>query len=265
MEKITTDILKKKKENGEKITALTCYNYWMGRIMKDVDIDLILVGDSLGMVELGYENTLPVTIDEMVHHTKAVKRSDPRAFLVADMPFLSFNLEKTEALSNAGRLIKEGGAQAVKIEGGKEVASTAKHIVNNNIPVMGHLGLTPQAVHKMGGFKVQGKTEPEATKLITDAKVLEGAGVFSIVLEGIPADLAARVTEKVSVPTIGIGAGADCDGQILVVNDLLGMDLSFKPKFVRQYASLEETIKNSFKNYIKDVKKGEFPSKEEIY
>lgn len=265
MKKITTDILKKKKEAGEKITALTCYNFWMGRIMKEVDIDLILVGDSLGMVELGYENTIPVTVDEMVYHTKAVKRSDPSSLLVADMPFLSFNVGEKKALSQAGRLIKEGGAQAVKIEGGKEVASTAKHIINNNIPVMGHLGLTPQAVHKMGGFKVQGKTETEATKLITDAKVLEGAGVFAIVLEGIPSELAAQITEKVSVPTIGIGAGVECDGQILVVNDLLGTDTSFKPKFVRRYARLEDTIKDAFNNYVKDVREGDFPSEEESY
>ncbi|MGM0440981.1 MAG: 3-methyl-2-oxobutanoate hydroxymethyltransferase [Elusimicrobiota bacterium] len=265
MKKVTTKILKDKKEKGEKITALTCYNYWMGRIMKEADIDVILVGDSLGMTELGYENTIPVTVDEIVHHTKAVKRSDPDALLVADMPFLSFNVSDEKSLEAAGRLVKEGGAQAVKLEGGKEVASTAKHIVKNNIPVMGHLGLTPQAVHKMGGFKVQGKSEAAATKLSTDAKILEGAGVFAIVLEGIPADLAARITKKVSVPTIGIGAGFECDGQILVVNDLLGTDTSFKPKFVRRYANLEETLKDSFEKYVKDVKEGNFPSEEESY
>ncbi|MDA3792124.1 MAG: 3-methyl-2-oxobutanoate hydroxymethyltransferase [Elusimicrobia bacterium] len=265
MNKITTTKLKEMKKSGRKITALTCYNFSIARIMKTADIDVVLVGDSLGMVELGYENTIPVTIDEMVHHTRAVKRARPEGLLVTDMPFLSYNVTKQKTLQAAGRLIKEAGAEAVKLEGGKPVADTIKLLVENNIPVMGHLGLTPQAVHKMGGYKVQGKEKSVAAKIVTDAKILEGAGVFAIVLEGIPSVLAREITKKVEVPTIGIGAGPDCDGQILVVNDMLGMNMGFQPKFVKRYAGLEEVILKAFKDYSKDIREGDFPSKIESY
>ncbi len=265
MNNITTTKLKEMKNKGRKITALTCYNYSMARIMKKVGIDVVLVGDSLGMVELGYENTIPVTIDEMIEHTRAVKRAKPTGLLVTDMPFLSYNITKQKTLQAAGRIIKEGGAEAVKLEGGRPVAETVKHLIENNIPVMGHLGLTPQSIHKMGGYKVQGREEAQAAKIVTDAKILEGAGVFAIVLEGIPAGLAAEITKKVSVPTIGIGAGPGCDGQILVVNDMLGMDMNFKPKYVRRYAKLEKEIVRAFKNYAEEVREGDFPSNLESY
>lgn len=265
MNKITTTMLKDMKEKGEKIAALTCYTYSMARLMIKADIDVILVGDSVGMVELGYENTIPVTVDEMLHHIKAVKRARPEALLVADMPFMSFNIAKNETLRAASRLVKEGGAQAVKLEGGKVVKEITEFLVDNNIPVMGHLGLTPQSVHKMGGYKVQGKDEEQASMLVSEAKILESAGVFAIVLECIPAELAKKITGEVSVPTIGIGAGPFCDGQILVVNDMLGMDPEFKPKFVRRYARLGEDISKAFDEYAKDVREGKFPSQDESF
>jgi len=265
MNKITTDTVRKMKEQGKKIAALTCYSYSMARIMASADIDIILVGDSVGMVELGYENTIPVTVDDIIHHTRAVKRAGATALLVADMPFMSFNIGKEDALKNAGRIIKEGGAEAVKLEGGQVSASVTKYLVENGIPVMGHIGLTPQSIHNMGGYKVQGKDKDSASRLVTDAKILEGAGIFCLVLEGVPSQVAAEITSKVSVPTIGIGAGSGCDGQILVLNDILGMDLSFNPKYVRRYARIEETIKNAFSCYSKDVKSGKFPSGDESY
>jgi 3-methyl-2-oxobutanoate hydroxymethyltransferase len=264
-DKITTTRLKKMKEEGRKITALTCYSYSMAMIMKEADIDVILVGDSVGMVELGYEDTLPVTIDEMVHHTKAVKRAEPNALIVTDMPFMSYNIDKNETFRAAGKLLKEGGAQAVKLEGGKIVAETIRFLVDNNIPVMGHLGLTPQAVHKMGGYKVQGTDPQRAEEILNEAKMLEEAGVFAIVLEGMPAALSKKITEQLFVPTISCGAGPFCDGQILVLNDMLGMNIKFKPKFIRRYALLEDVISKAFKQYVKDVREGEFPSSEECY
>ncbi|MEA3505973.1 MAG: 3-methyl-2-oxobutanoate hydroxymethyltransferase, partial [Elusimicrobiota bacterium] len=244
---------------------LTCYSYSMARIMKKADIDVVLVGDSLGMVELGYENTIPVTVEEMVHHTRAVKRARPSGLLVTDMPFLSYNVTKQESLKAAGKIIKEGGAEAVKLEGGQAVAETVKFLVENNIPVMGHLGLTPQAVHKMGGYKVQGRGESQAARIVTDAKILEGAGAFAIVMEGVPSQLASEITAKINIPTIGIGAGPGCDGQILVVNDMLGMDKDFQPKFVKRYADLEEVILKAFKDYSENIRDGSFPSKIESY
>lgn len=265
MAKVTVTKLKEIKEKGEKIVALTCYSYSMANLMKRTDIDIMLVGDSVGMVELGYENTLPVTVEEMLHHTRAVKRANASALLVTDMPFMSFSIPGVETLRAAGRFIKEGGAEAVKLEGGRAVAETTKMLVDNNIPVMGHLGLTPQSIHKMGGYKVQGADEKQAEEIIAEAEILENAGIFSLVLEGIPADLAKKITEKISVPTIGIGAGPYCDGQILVVNDMLGLDMRFKPKFVKRYAELENSILKAFENYSKEVREGVFPSEKESY
>jgi len=214
---------------------------------------------------LGYENTLPVTIDEMLHHTKAVTRAKPDALVVTDMPFLSYNLKDKETLRAAGRLIKEGGAQAVKLEGGREVKDSVRLLIDNSIPVMGHLGLTPQSVHKMGGYKVQGKDDAAAKKIFEDAVILEESGVFAIVLEGMPSALAKKITDKLSVPTIGIGAGVHCDGQILVVNDMLGLSSEFTPKFVRKYAELGKEIEKAFNSYSADVKEGKFPSEKESY
>ncbi len=265
MHKMTIPKLIQMKKTGKKIVAITCYSHWMANIINETEVDVILVGDSLGMVELGYEDTLPVTIDEMIHHIKAVKRSLPSALLVADMPFMSFNISKEETLKNAGALIKKCGAQAVKLEGGEIVSDITKFLIKNNIPVMGHLGLTPQSLHKMGGYKVQGKIKEEAAKIIKEAKILEDAGVFAIVLEAVPAELAQQITQKVSVPTIGIGAGVGCDGQILVINDLLGINLKFNPKFVRKYATLHNNILKAIKNYSNDVKSGKFPSEKESY
>lgn len=265
MNKISIVTLKKMKQEGRKIVALTCYSYTFARIMVNTDIDIILVGDSLGMVELGYENTLPVTIDEVVHHTKAVKKAAPKALLIADMPFMSFSISNNETLRDASRLIKESGAEAVKIEGGDSVKEVTKFLVDNNIPVMSHLGLTPQAIHKMGGYRVQGKDPKEANKMVDDARILEDAGSFALVLEGIPADLSKKITESVAVPTIGIGAGPYCDGQILVVNDILGLNKDFKPKFVRRYIELESMIYEAFNKYSKDVRNADFPTQDESY
>ncbi|MFH1414785.1 MAG: 3-methyl-2-oxobutanoate hydroxymethyltransferase [Elusimicrobiota bacterium] len=265
MDKKTITIIKDMKKNGERIVALTCYSYSVARLMNKSDIDIILVGDSVGMVELGYENTIPVTPEEMLHHIKAVKRSQPSALLVADMPFMSYNISDKETLRMAGRFLKEGGAEAVKLEGGKTVSSIIKLLVDNNIPVMGHIGLTPQSIHRMGGYKVQGRSEQEAGMLKEDARLLDEAGVFSIVLEGVPAMLARDISASVSVPTIGIGAGIHCDRQILVVNDMLGLDMDMKLKFVRRYADIGKDILTAFDRYAAEVRAGKFPAEEESY
>lgn len=265
MEKMTITRLKDMKEKGEKIVMLTCYDYPTALIMNEAGIDILLVGDSLGMVVLGYEDTLPVTMEDMIRYTQAVARGNKNSLLVADMPFLSYEVSKEEAIKNAGRLIKEAGAQAVKTEGGKEMAEIIKAIVNVKIPVMGHIGLTPQSVHKLGGFKVQGKTAPQVKKLIEDAQALEKAGVFSIVLECVPAEVARMITERVKVPTIGIGAGPYCDGQVLVTHDLLGLFDRFVPKFVKQYADLRKILKEAFTKFKEEVEKGEFPSQEHSF
>ncbi len=264
-DKITTTKLTEMKQKGHPITMLTCYTYPMSKLLNDAGVDVLLVGDSLGMVVLGYENTLPVTVDEVLHHVKAVKRGNSRALLVADMPYLSYELDPKEAVRNAGRLIKEGGAEAVKVEGGIEVAPMIKELLRVNIPVMGHLGLTPQSVHRFGGYKVQGRRPQDAEKMLTDARVLEGAGVFSIVLECIPSPLARDITRKVSVPTIGIGAGAEVDGQVLVVDDMLGLYNDISPKFVKRYANLGAEAAKAVKSYCHDVREGRFPSKEHEY
>ena len=244
---------------------LTCYDYPTAGIMDGCGIDMILVGDSVGVVVAGYDNTLPVTMEEMIYHTKAVLRARPKAFVVSDLPFLSYQIDLKSARLNAGRLIKEGGAAAVKLEGGKNVAETIAAIVDMDIPVMAHIGLTPQSLHRMGGFKVQGKGEEQAEKLLEDARAVERAGAFSVVLEGIPAALAARITAELSIPTIGIGAGPACDGQVLVLHDILGLCSKYSPKFVKRYAELAPLIGEAVSNYIADVKGGTFPEERHCF
>lgn len=261
-EKITVNKLVEMKQKGEKITMLTAYDYLTAKLLDELGMDIILVGDSLGMVVLGYENTLAVTMDDMIHHTKAVARGVKSSLVVGDMPFMSYQVNADEALKNAGRFLQEAGAQAVKLEGGEEVADKVVKIVKAGIPVMGHLGLTPQSVHQMGGFKVQGKEDKQKKKLLKDAKILEEAGAFSIVLECVPKELATDITKAVSIPIIGIGAGCECDGQVLVTQDILGMYDKFVPKFVKQYVKLNSEMKKAVSDYISEVKTGKFPSKE---
>jgi 3-methyl-2-oxobutanoate hydroxymethyltransferase len=241
---------------------LTAYDYPTAHMVDEAGIDIILVGDSLGNAVLGYENSLSVTMEDMIHHTKAVARAAQRAMVVGDMPFLSYHISNSEAVRNAGRFIQEGGAQTVKIEGGTERVDTIKAILDAQIPVMGHLGFTPQSVNKFGGYKVQGKDLETANKIVEDAKALDKAGVFAIVLEMVPTLLAKRITEEVSVPTIGIGAGHFCDGQVLVVNDLLGIYGGFTPKFAKKYANLQPLIMEAFQQYKKEVEEGAFPGEE---
>lgn len=248
-----------KMKGVKKISCLTCYDFQMAKILDKVGIDLILVGDSLGMVVLGYENTLPVSLDEILHHLKAVKRGIKNALLIADMPFLSYKVSIKDAVYNAGRLIKEGGAQGVKLEGGREIIQTIKALIDADIPVMGHIGLRPQAIHKIGGYKVQ---RDEA--LINEAIELEKAGIFSIVLECLPESLSKKITESLKIPTIGCGSGIHCDGQILVINDMLGLS-ERSPKFVRRYLNLKDEIQGAIKTFIKDVLGEDFPSKMETY
>jgi 3-methyl-2-oxobutanoate hydroxymethyltransferase len=257
--------IKKMKIQGEKITVLTAYDYGMASILDESDIDIILVGDSLGNVVLGYENTIPVTMEDMLHHTKAVSRASQNALIVADMPFLSYQISPETALANAGRFLKEANAQAVKLEGGQEQAETVHKITCAGIPVMAHLGLTPQSIHQLGGYKVQGKKEDDAEKMMRDAKSLEDAGAFSVVLECVPEKLAAEITHSLSIPTIGIGAGVSCDGQVLVINDMLGMYERMTPKFVKKYANLNLEIRNAVKAYISEVKQGKFPDSEHSF
>lgn len=263
--KHTSITLKEAKKKGEKITMLTAYDYSTAKLMDNAGIQSILVGDSLGMVMLGYENTIPVTMEDMIHHTKAVSRGAVNALVVADMPFMAYHHSVSQAVENAGRLIKEGGAQAVKLEGGAEFCAEIRAIVRASIPVMGHLGLTPQSVHAFGGFKVQGKTLTAAEKLIEDAKALEEAGAFAVVLECIPAQLAALISENISIPTIGIGSGAGCDGQVLVYQDMLGMYTDLVPQFTKQFASVGDLMRCAFQNYISEVQSGSFPSREHSF
>ncbi len=263
--KNTVTTFKKAKENGEKLSMLTSYDYSTAKLVDEAGIHGILVGDSLGNVILGYEDTIPVTMEDMIHHGAAVARGAKNALVVIDMPFMSYQTGVRDALINAGRLMKEGGADAVKLEGGAEVVPQIEAIVSAGIPVMGHLGLTPQSINAFGGFKVQGKSEAAARKLLEDAKELEAAGAFSIVLECVPAKLAELVTKEISIPTIGIGAGAGCDGQILVYQDLLGMFSDFTPKFVKRYANIGELMKEAFASYKQEVADGIFPQEEHQY
>ena len=264
-EKITTTTFIEMKKNKKRITMLTAYDYYTAKIMDDAGIDGILVGDSLGMVMLGYENTLPVTMDIMVHHVKAVTRGVKKALVVGDMPFLSYHVSIKESVRNAGRILQEGGAHAVKLEGGREVADKIKAIIAAGIPVMGHLGLTPQSVNLLGGFKVQGKDYERAKRILEDALILQEAGVFSIVLECVPRPLAKLISEKLDIPTIGIGAGDYCDGQILVTHDMLGLFGNFTPKFVKKYADLGEEMVKAIKEYIKEVEEGKFPEEKHSF
>lgn len=264
-QKITTAIIRERKITGTKITMLTAYDYSTALALDEAGVDVILVGDSLGMVVLGYASTLPVTMEEMLHHTKAVSRGTKRAMLIADMPFLSYQISDTEAMLNAGRFLKEAGAQGVKLEGGREVAGLMRKMTTAGIPVVGHLGLTPQSVLQFGGYKIQGKEDAAANRILEDAIMIEDAGAFSVVLECVPASLARQVTKALSIPTIGIGAGADCDGQVLVINDMLGIFERFTPKFVKKYCNLNAQIKDSVRQYINEVKSGKFPEEEHSF
>jgi 3-methyl-2-oxobutanoate hydroxymethyltransferase len=257
--------LKKKKKTGEKISSVTAYDYPTAKVASDAGIDMILVGDSVGMVMHGYTNTLKVTMNEMIYHTRLVTSADPLSLVVGDMPFGSFHSSPQQAVENAVRFVKEGGAEAVKLEGGRKRFKTIEAIINAEIPVLGHLGLTPQSIHVLGGFKIQGKRKEKADEIMADAIELEKLGVFAIILESIPAELAKQVTTVVSIPTIGIGAGKYCDGQVLVFHDLVGFTNLSQPKFVRQYANVYPVILEALKNYIKDIHSGEFPGEKECY
>lgn len=259
--KITVSTIRTMKKNQDKITMLTAYDYPTALLLDECGVEMILVGDSLGMVVLGYESTLPVTMEDMLHHTKAVMRGVSSAMVIGDMPFLSYQCSVDEAVFNAGRFLQEGGAHGVKLEGGREYAETIRRITLAGIPVMAHLGLTPQSVHQFGGYKVQGKEQAAARRMVEDAKILEEAGAFAVVLECIPSPLAKTITGSLSIPTIGIGAGPDCDGQVLVVHDLLGLYERFTPKFVKKYSTLNKNIKKSVRQYMKEVKDGSFPDK----
>ncbi|MGH7407434.1 MAG: 3-methyl-2-oxobutanoate hydroxymethyltransferase, partial [Candidatus Methylomirabilales bacterium] len=264
-ERVTATAVRAMKARGERVVMLTAYDTPTARLLDAAGVDIILVGDSLAMVALGYETTLPVTLEEMLHHTRAVARGAARALVVGDLPFLSYQVSREEALRSAGRMLKEGNAQAVKLEGGLEVAGTVAALVEAGIPVMGHIGLTPQAVHRMGGYKVQGRSADAAARLVQDAVALERAGAFSLVLEGLPWQVAGAVTEAVSIPTIGIGAGPRCDGQVLVTNDLLGFFDEFTPKFVKHYANLRETLLQAFGQFREEVRSGSFPGPEHSF
>ena len=263
--KVTTATLREMKARGERIVMLAAYDYPTARMIDEAGIDAILVGDSLSNVVLGYSNTLAVTVEEMLHHTKAVARAARRALVIGDMPFLSYQASVEDAVRNAGRFLKEGGAEAVKVEGGRSILDKIEVILRAGIPVMGHVGLTPQWVHQFGGFKVQGKSEVAARMILEDAKELERAGVFSLVLECVPWQLAKLITESIEIPTIGIGAGPYCDGQVLVLHDLLGLSGQRVPKFVKQYAKLEDTMANALTDFKREVKAGKFPTLKHSY
>jgi 3-methyl-2-oxobutanoate hydroxymethyltransferase len=263
--RVTITQIKEMKQKGEKIAMLTAYDYSTAKLIDEVGIPLILVGDSLGTVVLGYGSTIPVTMDEMLHHTKAVVRGTTKALVIGDMPFMSYQVSVEDALRNAARFLKEGGAQAVKLEGGEVMAETVKKIVSYGIPVMGHIGLTPQSINQLGGFRAVGKTPEAAVRVLNDAIALDEAGAFAIVLECVPEPLSKLITETVSVPTIGIGAGKYCDGQVLVINDMLGLFTDFVPKHTKQYARLFETIKKATSDYIAEVQAGTFPTAKQSY
>jgi 3-methyl-2-oxobutanoate hydroxymethyltransferase len=263
--RVTINEIKEMKRKKEKIPMLTAYDYVTAKMIDEAGMPLILVGDSLGMVMLGYETTIPVTMEEMLHHTKAVVRGAKKALIVGDMPFMTYHASVSEALHNAGRFIQEGGAQAVKLEGGEVVAEKVRRLVDCGIPVMGHIGLTPQSIYQLGGFKVQGETLVMAKKLLQDAQILEEARAFSIVLECIPAPLSRLITRRVNIPTIGIGAGPDCDGQVQVVSDILGLFTDFVPKHAKQYAKLAEEMQSAVRDYIAEVNSADFPTAKQSY
>ena len=265
MPRNTVDDIKKMKASGEKIAMITAYDFPMAKAVDEAGVPMILVGDSLGMVVLGYDSTLPVTVDDMIHHTKAVVRGSRKALVVIDMPFMSYQAGSDDAMRNAGRMMKESGCQAVKLEGGERVAEIVQRMVDAGIPVMGHIGLTPQSVNQLGGFKVQGRTPKAALDLINGARVLEQAGAFSIVLESVPSPLAKIITESVTVPTIGIGAGPDCDGQVQVLYDMLGLFTDFVPKHAKQYMKLAPEVIDAVRHYVDEVKAGAFPTAKESH
>ncbi|MBW2038556.1 MAG: 3-methyl-2-oxobutanoate hydroxymethyltransferase [Deltaproteobacteria bacterium] len=264
-EKVTVPGIREMKERGEKIAMLTAYDTPFARILDEAEVDILLVGDSVGSVVAGYPNTLPVTIEEMIYHTRAVVRGVKRALVVIDMPFMSYQISIEDAKRNTGRMIKESGAEAIKLEGGSNMKEVIKAIVGIDIPVMGHIGLTPQSIHQMGGYKVQGKVEEQRRKILEDALAVEEAGAFSLVLECIPVELAQEITEKLSIPTIGIGAGVHCDGQVLVIHDLLGLLGEFRPKFVKSYVDLRKVISQAVGGYIKEVRERAFPTEEHSF
>ena len=263
--RVTVKQIQEMKELGTRIPMVTAYDYPTAKLVDEVGLPVILVGDSLGMAVLGYDSTLPVTMEEMLHHTRAVARGAQRALIVGDMPFMSYQRDLSLAVGNAGRFLQEGGCQAVKLEGGVAIAETIQRIVEVGIPVMGHIGLTPQSVHQLGGFKVQGKDSKGAARLLRDAHGVEQAGAFAVVLEGIPAQLSERISQQLSIPTIGIGAGAGCDGQVQVIHDVLGLFTDFVPKHAKQYIQLAELIKDAVKTYAKEVQDGTFPTEKESF
>ena len=263
--KMTVPEIRSMKEKGEKVVCLTAYDYCFARILDQSGVDLLLVGDSLGSVVQGHDNTLPVTVDDVIYHTRAVIRGRRRALVVSDMPFMTFQLGVDEAKRNAGRLVQEGGAESVKLEGGVTQAATIEALVKMGVPVMGHVGLTPQSVHQFGGYRIQGRGEADARAILDDAMAVEQAGAFAVVLEGIPVQLAREITQRVSIPTIGIGAGLHCDGQILVVHDMLGLFDDFTPKFVKRYANLKETIGGAVQSYMEEVRTEAFPAEEHTF
>jgi 3-methyl-2-oxobutanoate hydroxymethyltransferase len=261
--RVTVADIRKMKANGERFAALTAYDVVTARLVDGAGIPIILVGDSLGMVVLGYDSTIPVTLDAIVHHTQAVVRGSERALIVADLPFMTYHKSAEQALDSAARCVQEGGAQAVKLEGGRSIAQTIARLTSAGIPVMGHLGLTPQSIHQLGGYKAQGKTSAQAKGLVADARAVEDAGAFSVVLECVPAELSRLITERLSIPTIGIGAGPDCDAEIQVVSDVLGWFSDFVPKHARQYAKLSEIAAAAIRQYADDVQSGRFPTEKE--
>lgn len=260
MSRVTVRDIAGMKARGERIPMVTAYDYTTAKLADAAEIPLVLVGDSLGMVVLGYDSTIPVTMEDMVHHVKMVARGSQQAMIVADLPFMTYQIDHAQALTNAGRLLQEGGAQTVKLEGGESVAETVHRIVEAGIPVMGHIGLTPQSVNAFGGYRVRGRHREEAVQLLKDAKALEDAGAFSVVLELVPTPLARVISDRLTIPTIGIGAGPGCDGQVQVLHDMLGLFTDFVPKHTKQYANLGETIKQAFVDYAREVRSGEFPT-----
>jgi 3-methyl-2-oxobutanoate hydroxymethyltransferase len=265
MGRVTVRDIGDMKVRSEKIPTITAYDFPTARLAEAAGIPLVLVGDSLGMVMLGYGSTIPVTIEDMIHHVKAVIRGTSKALIVADMPFMSYQINTAQALSNAAQLIQQGGAQAIKLEGGENVANTVRNIVECGIPVMGHIGMTPQSIHTLGGYRVKGRNHWEALQLLKDAKALEAAGAFSVVLELVPAPLAKLVSQSLTIPTIGIGAGPDCDGQVQVLHDMLGLFTDFVPKHTKQYARLADSIQDAIARYIQEVKEGSFPTEKESF